>query len=243
MTALSLKILVSLCAASLSIDVLGAVEPATIHQAVQEGNHAAVELFITRDPTSVYKQDKTDKTPLHIAANRGDIAIARLLLKNNAKVNARDDIGDTPLHEAAWHGHTEVACLLMANGARANKYNFVGNRAVDYAEMHNNQTMMSLLQHWPRLWQQYCAARLAFCAALHPIVGAGSQANMLTQPLVREIFEQYVRPESFVLSNSTAPQTSQSMVTTAGSFLTMRHAKIAIPATIIAALGIWRLCH
>lgn len=56
-------------------------------------------------------------TPLHYAANRGNVRIAELLLKAGASVSATDDEGRTPLHLSVWTNHLEVAKALIASHA------------------------------------------------------------------------------------------------------------------------------
>ena len=61
--------------------------------------------------------------PLHSAANLGEIAKAKELLKSGADVNAKAGNGDTPLH-AALTGPLETRCemvgLLISEGADVN---------------------------------------------------------------------------------------------------------------------------
>jgi uncharacterized protein len=57
------------------------------------------------------------RTPLMLAAFRGDIAETRRLLEQHADVNARDKDGDTALMFAAFKGHAEIVSLLLRHGA------------------------------------------------------------------------------------------------------------------------------
>jgi len=57
------------------------------------------------------------RTPLMLAAFRGDIRGVRALLLEGAEVNARDRDGDTALMFAAYRGHTEIVSLLLSHGA------------------------------------------------------------------------------------------------------------------------------
>jgi len=59
----------------------------------------------------------TQMTPLEMAALRGNIEIAQLLVDRGAKVNVRTFGGMTALHYAAWNGHADLAALLIAKGA------------------------------------------------------------------------------------------------------------------------------
>lgn len=60
---------------------------------------------------------ETGDTPLHLAAQRWDIAMADLLVTHGADVNARRLDGATPHTVAALHGNVEVANWLLENGA------------------------------------------------------------------------------------------------------------------------------
>jgi ankyrin repeat protein len=57
------------------------------------------------------------RTPLMLAAFRGDTAAVINLLERGADVNARDGDGDTALMFAAYKGHGLVVALLLQYGA------------------------------------------------------------------------------------------------------------------------------
>lgn len=63
------------------------------------------------------------KTALIAAAERGHLAVVRLLLKHGADVNARNNSHDTGLRLAARGGHTEIVRLLLESGADVNARN------------------------------------------------------------------------------------------------------------------------
>lgn len=62
--------------------------------------------------------DASDATALHLAAERGELALAHLLLERGAQPNAVSTRG-TPLMLAAKHGNVEVCAALVRAGARA----------------------------------------------------------------------------------------------------------------------------
>jgi ankyrin repeat protein len=57
------------------------------------------------------------RTPLMLAAFRGDTAAVIDLLERGADVNATDGDGDTALMFAAFRGHALVVALLLQYGA------------------------------------------------------------------------------------------------------------------------------
>jgi ankyrin repeat protein len=78
--------------------------------------NAAAQLL--RDqPDLVGSQDTAGQTPLHSAAEFGEIEMATLLLESGASTAAVDHQGQTPLDLAAAKGNTEAAILLVKSGA------------------------------------------------------------------------------------------------------------------------------
>lgn len=61
---------------------------------------------------------RQEDSPLHIAAGKGNVSVAEVLIQNGAEVNARLPYnGYTSLHLASRDGHKKVAELLIAKGA------------------------------------------------------------------------------------------------------------------------------
>ncbi|MDQ7824318.1 MAG: ankyrin repeat domain-containing protein [Candidatus Eremiobacteraeota bacterium] len=90
-----------------------------IFDAVRRRDLEAVSEFLNRSiPVNI--GDREGRTPLHIAAWYGQLAIAELLLSRGAALNKSDREGKTPLHMAAWYGHPDTAALLIEKGAKVN---------------------------------------------------------------------------------------------------------------------------
>lgn len=84
------------------------------------------------------------ETPLHIAAEAGNIAIARELLALGADINAvKPLVGTTPLAEASQSGQQEMVRFLLEKGADPNAG---GISLLDEAVMSCNAPLVELLR-------------------------------------------------------------------------------------------------
>jgi len=94
-------------------------------------------------------RELTGMTPLHIAAKRGEMDLARLLIEHGADVNARieqqDKAGITPLHVAVEAGHKDLARFLIAKGADVNADAHADGRPIDTAAYDGDKDMVELL--------------------------------------------------------------------------------------------------
>ncbi|HQG27667.1 MAG TPA: ankyrin repeat domain-containing protein, partial [Candidatus Ozemobacteraceae bacterium] len=119
-----------------------------IHEAVRRGDLDRVIDILGRHPRVVEDRDTLrprseglpmlqQATPLHFAAQSGNISIVRALLNAGADVNARNPQDITPLHLAAWDGNAEIVSLLLERGADVNRRNHrnEGMSALDIAAM------------------------------------------------------------------------------------------------------------
>jgi len=92
------------------------------------------------------RSDKPDRTPLHRAAEAGNVALAEALLEGGADVNSRDCFGMTPLHTAAKCGHEEVVELLCSHGADLrlldNTSSTAREVAIDNERLHIEQLLL-----------------------------------------------------------------------------------------------------
>lgn len=83
-------------------------------------SEAIMTLLISRG-ADVNQFGFSGSTPLHMAAARGNVAMARLLIEAGADVNRRKEIDaqETPLMDAAYAGRPEALQLLLDHGADA----------------------------------------------------------------------------------------------------------------------------
>ena len=85
----------------------------TIHQVVQDGDSDAVRVMLDADPDLIRATDEELRTPLHFAAEGGQLEVAGMLLSRGAEIDAEDRGGDTPLHRAVLNGGLEMVDLLL----------------------------------------------------------------------------------------------------------------------------------
>jgi hemoglobin len=91
------------------------------------------EILLSRGADVNTPTGAEDQTPLHMAARRGNIAVAQTLLNAGAALEARDKKGETPLRRAVNCGHPEFVSLLLAHGADVNTRDRHGRTALQAA--------------------------------------------------------------------------------------------------------------
>jgi ankyrin repeat protein len=94
--------------------------------------------------------NKTGWTPLHYAATGGHVAVIELLLDHHAYVDAESPNGTTPLMMAAHYGSAEAVKLLLEQGADASLKNQQGMTALDFAWRGNRKDAADLIAGFTR---------------------------------------------------------------------------------------------
>ncbi|MFC1843126.1 ankyrin repeat domain-containing protein [Candidatus Dependentiae bacterium] len=67
------------------------------------------------------KSPNSKRTPLHIAASKGKLAIVRVLVESGAQLEPKNIDGKTPLHFAAEKGRVKIVEYLVERGAAITK--------------------------------------------------------------------------------------------------------------------------
>jgi ankyrin repeat protein len=94
-----------------------------LHKAVRDGDADRVrELLDAGADVNVREssKDRLQYTPLHWAANNGDLEIAEILISRGADLDAEDPTYSTPLYLAAEQGHPKVVEFLISKEAEVN---------------------------------------------------------------------------------------------------------------------------
>jgi ankyrin repeat protein len=85
--------------------------------AARVGKIDSARRLIVEKGAKVNCSTQSGTTPLMLAAKRGDIELAKLLLTYKAEINARDQSGRTAIMFAELSNHVEMVRFLVANGA------------------------------------------------------------------------------------------------------------------------------
>lgn len=139
-----------LALSALSLALLAApVLAGEIHSAVEAGDRAKVVRLLAADPRCIGEADTTrdQNLPLHIAAVKNQVEIAKLLLEAGAKLEGGDVDDSTPLMVAANSGSTEMINFLLSRGASVNRRDRNGACPAYFAMTSNRlATLQQLLQ-------------------------------------------------------------------------------------------------
>ncbi|XP_044130636.1 nuclear factor NF-kappa-B p105 subunit [Bufo gargarizans] len=89
-----------------------------IHEAVIANSMPCLRLMISAKADVNAQEQKSGRSPLHLAVDQDNISLAGcLLLEGDACVDSTTYDGNTPLHIAAGKGSTKLTALLKAAGA------------------------------------------------------------------------------------------------------------------------------
>ncbi|CAH2071718.1 unnamed protein product, partial [Iphiclides podalirius] len=105
-----------------------------LHRAARLGFTDCVAYCLEKMESDPSAKDNAGFTPLHVAAAKGHVRIARLLLQYGANVSAAAQGGIRPLHEASENCHVEVIRLLLSYGADPLLVTYAGQTPQELAD-------------------------------------------------------------------------------------------------------------
>lgn len=115
-----------------------------LHEAVNNNDSAAVTKFAIQDYIEV--RDAQQNTPLMLATQKNNSALAKILILAGADVNAKNNIQDTPYLLAGAQGYNEILALTLSHGANLQDTNRYGGTAIiPAAEKGHPETVQMLL--------------------------------------------------------------------------------------------------
>lgn len=101
-----------------------------LHVAILNDSFDVVEYLISEESIDINTKDNQGKTPLHLAAARGNLYMIKCLLEKGANINDQDKCGCTPLHYAA---NIKTIKFLIDKGADYNITDGNSNTRMFYA--------------------------------------------------------------------------------------------------------------
>lgn len=128
-----------------NVDAQDGMGRSALHVACIKGNADIVSLLLGAG-ASVDLVDNGLLSPLFYAAEKGQLAVARVLISPyGADVNLRNKFGESPLHVCAFWNQPETLKLLLSKGADVNSENNSGRRAASFAERRNHTAIVDML--------------------------------------------------------------------------------------------------
>lgn len=95
------------------INTKGLDQWTALHFAANEGRLEIVRELLSKPEIDKEPQSSIMRTPLHMAAIRGNTNIVRLLVDSGVDKNCKDFDENTPLHHASEFGHFETIIYLI----------------------------------------------------------------------------------------------------------------------------------
>jgi ankyrin repeat protein len=160
-------------------------------------SEAALQLLLDKGATLNVPDDK--RPPLHVAAYRGNLEVAKALLAHGAQPNLHNSWGATPLHEAVRSelDNHEMVKLLILHGADVHAKNGSGDTPLHTAVGGFTGCMDGLIPFWMKI--AIVNRRLDMAKILLAHGASISATNTLGQtPLAKAKDEQNTKASSFL---------------------------------------------
>ncbi len=116
-----------------------------IFEAIENRDFARVRELLVNEPALVKARERDDLTALELAAIKGDLDMAKLLVACKADANAKDNRGGTPLRWAVRWNNLPLVELLIANNADVNIRDNDGSTPLHAATGVGSKTLIQIL--------------------------------------------------------------------------------------------------
>ena len=118
----------------------------SLHYAALWGFHFIVEFLVIERSQNVRSRGFSDNvTPLHLASEKGQVEVARMLIERGADEAAQNEYGDIPLHLASRKGEVEVVRMLIERGADVAAQNKDGDTPLHLASQNGEVDVVCML--------------------------------------------------------------------------------------------------
>lgn len=112
---------------------------------VKSGSKNEIILAIKQFPEQINQRDDSGKKIMHYAAERGDTAIAKLLIDSGADINSQDWSRNIPLHYSAMQGDLQMYNFLLTKGADDKAESYYNRSALHFAAEYGKYDMLKSL--------------------------------------------------------------------------------------------------
>ena len=122
----------------------------SLHHCAIRGNHRVLQKLLRTPGIIKEPRDMQDSTPLHLACTYNQLAIAQILINEDANIRALDSDLRTPLHEACKYGNYENVRILLEHQADVNLMDNLGKTSLMIAvdkRYHDENLVRLLLKH------------------------------------------------------------------------------------------------
>uniref|UniRef100_A0A4W6EAK1 non-specific serine/threonine protein kinase n=1 Tax=Lates calcarifer TaxID=8187 RepID=A0A4W6EAK1_LATCA len=116
-----------------------------LHFAAWQGHLGIVKLLVKQAVADVNGQTTDGRTPLHLASQRGQYRVARILIELGADIHTTTAGLNTPLHVAAETGHTSTSRLLIKHKADIHAQNAHGLTPLHLASQRGHLATVKML--------------------------------------------------------------------------------------------------
>ncbi|KAH6867370.1 ankyrin repeat-containing domain protein [Thelonectria olida] len=103
-------------------------------------------IFDSSRRSPIHALDRHGNTPLHQAANSGELPIVKMLVKNKARLDAKNNVNQTSLFLASSGDFRKVAEYLLKSGADVNGGK--GSTPLSIAIFYEHSEMVKVLLEW-----------------------------------------------------------------------------------------------
>lgn len=103
-----------------------------LHQSIRMHNTEIIKLLLQYSPTiNINCQDRSKKTPLHLATIENNVEVVRVLIEAGALLNLQDEDQNTALHYAIIQENPEIVEMIVLNCPNMHVRNKDGFTAMD----------------------------------------------------------------------------------------------------------------
>ncbi|XP_039009876.1 protein VAPYRIN-like [Hibiscus syriacus] len=150
-----------------------------VHVAVTFDRTADLEVLLRKvKRETLDRRDKEGRTPLLLAATKGNIECAKMLLESGADKNAKSNDGRTALYRAVANGNRRMVEMLIEMDADPTISDDRGRSALDIARDKEHEEMVEIMERGKEV---FMAARCGDERRLQALLKRGGSMNFQDQ--------------------------------------------------------------